>query len=291
MNDYIIMTDSSCDLTDSMAKELELTVLPLTLTIGDGENYRNLLDGSEISFKDFYARLRKGEMSKTSAVNVEAFLGAMEPILISGKDILYIGFSSGLSATYASGETAAKQLREKYPERKVLTVDTLAASLGEGMLVYKAANLKKEGMGIDELRAWLEENKLKQCHWFTVDDLNFLKRGGRVSASAAMLGTLLKIKPVMHVDDAGHLVPVSKVNGRLRSITALPDEMEKLAIEPENQTIFISHGDCEDEAQRLAEQIKQRLHVKDVFINYVGPVIGAHSGPGTMALFFTGEKR
>ncbi len=291
MSDYIIMTDSSCDLTDKLAKELELTVLPLTLTIGDGENYRNLLDWSEIGYKEFYSRLRGGEMSKTSAVNVDAFLSVMEPILASGTDILYIGFSSGLSATYASGETAAKQLREKYPERKVYTVDSLSASLGEGMFVYLAAKLKKDGMGIDELRAWLEDNKLKQCHWFTVDDLNFLKRGGRVSAGAAMFGTLLKIKPIMHVDDAGHLIPVNKVNGRMRSLSALVDEMEKLAIEPENQTVFISHGDCEDEAMKLAEQIKQRLHVKNFVINCIGPVIGSHSGPGTIALFFTGEKR
>lgn len=288
--DYIIMTDSSCDLPSALADELELTVLPLTVMV-DGRERRNMLDESEITYDEIYKRLRAGEVCTTSAVNVASFESKMEELLKAGHDILYIGFSSGLSATYNSGETAARALREKYPERKLYTVDSLSASLGQGLLIYHAVMRKRDGMSIDEVRDWVEENKLHLCHMFTVDDLMFLKRGGRISGATAAIGTLLNIKPVMHMDDAGHLVALYKTTGRKKSLKALVDRMEKLAIDPGSQTVFITHGDCIIDANYTADLVSQRFGVKNIVINHVGPVIGSHSGPGTIALFFLAKER
>lgn len=290
MQDYVIFTDSSCDLPPALADSLELQVLPLSLLI-DGKEYRNLLDGREISATEFYAKLRGGSLGTTSAVNSEAFRAAMELVLQSGKDVLYLGFSSGLSATYSAGAVAARELAEQYPERKVLAVDTLCASLGQGLMVYLAAQKKREGASIEELRDYVEANKLKLCHWFTVDDLFHLKRGGRVSAVTAVVGSVLRIKPVLHVDDEGHLINVEKAQGRVSSLKALVRHMEETAIAPETQHVFISHGDCMEDAERLSQMIRSRLGVKDILIHDVGPVIGNHSGPGTLALFFLGTKR
>ena len=290
MNDYVIITDSSCDLTAEMAQELELTVLPLAFNL-TGKEYHNYLDGREISFQDFYQHIRDGESCTTSAVNMEAFASAMEPVLQSGKDVLCIAFSSGLSNTYNAAKLACEELAPKYPERKIYAVDTLCASLGEGLLVYLAVQEKRKGKNIVELRDWLEENKLHLCHWFTVEDLNHLKRGGRVSAATALIGTMLNIKPVLHVDDAGHLINVGKARGRRPSLSALVDHMEETAIDPSSQVVFISHGDSQEDANFVAKEVKRRLGVKTVITNYVGPVIGAHSGPGTIALFFLGTHR
>lgn len=287
---YIIMTDSSCDLPDALAKELELTVLPLTVMV-DGKERRNMLDESEVTYEEIYKRLRAGEVCTTSAVNVAAFEAKMEELLKQEHDILYIGFSSGLSATYNSGETAARTLREKYPERKILTVDSLSASLGQGLLVYHAVMKKREGKSIEEVRDWTEANKLHLCHMFTVDDLMFLKRGGRISGATATIGTLLNIKPVMHMDDAGHLVALYKTTGRKKSLKALVDRMAELAIEPSEQTVFITHGDCIIDANYTADLVAGRFGVKNIVINHVGPVIGSHSGPGTIALFFLAKER
>ena len=216
---------------------------------------------------------------------------AGDTVLQAGIDILYIGFSSGLSTTYQSGCIAAAELREKYPERTILTVDSLCASLGQGLLVHHAVQKKNAGASIEELAQYLEDNKLHLCHWFTVEDLMFLKRGGRVSAATALLGTALQIKPVMHVDNDGHLINVSKARGRKASISALVDRMEKTGIDIASQTVFISHGDCQADAEYAAELMRTRLGVKDILINYVGPVIGSHSGPGTLAIFFLGTER
>ncbi|MDO4732840.1 MAG: DegV family protein, partial [Bacillota bacterium] len=221
-----------------------------------------------------------------SAVNTAAFLQAMEPVLQEGRDILYMGFSSGLSSTFSASVTAVAELQERYPERKIYAFDTLCASLGQGLLVYLAAQKKAAGASIDEVLAYLEETRLNLCHWFTVDDLNHLRRGGRLSATTAVVGTVLNIKPVLHVDDEGRLVNVSKVRGRKKSINALFAEMQERAIDPQGQTVFISHGDCLEDAETLAEMIRAEFGVKDFLINPVGPVIGAHSGPGTLALFF-----
>lgn len=290
MRDYVIITDSTTDLTEELINELDITVIPMEFNI-DGKSYLNYSDERDISYKEFYDFLRNGKNSTTSLINTATFTELFEPILEDGKDILYIAFSSGLSGTYNSSCIAAQMLSEKYTDSKIYTVDSLSASMGEGLLVYHAAKKKKEGMNIDELKDWVENNKLNLCHWFTVDDLHHLKRGGRLSSAAAIVGTMLNIKPVLNVDNEGYLIPVEKVRGRKLSITAMLKMMEKTAINPEEQTIFISHGDCLEEAEFLANLVKEKLNVKDIKMNYIGPVIGSHSGPGTIALFFLGTER
>ena len=290
MSDFVIMTDSSCDLPAKLADEMELTVLPLSVYVNDVK-YINYLDEREISFPEIYEKLRTKCPAKTSAVNMNDFLAPMKEILRQGKDILYIGFSSGLSGTFNAGAAAAKELADQFPERKLYAVDSLCASLGQGLLIYHAWQEKKKGKSIDEVRDFTENNKLHLCHWFTIDDLMFLKRGGRVSGTTALVGSMLGIKPVMHVDNEGHLIKVSTARGRKASIKALADEAGKRGIDLQNQIIFISHGDCLEEANFLADIMRTRFNVKDVVINYVGPVIGAHSGPGTIALFFLGTER
>lgn len=290
MNDYVIITDSSCDLPQDMADALELKVIPLMFTI-KGQEYSNYLDGREMSAKEFYRLVRSGESATTSAININTYNEILEPILQDGKDVLVIAFSSGLSNTCNASMLAVRELAEKYPDRKVYSVDSLGACMGEGLLVYNAVMMKKQGSSIDEVRDWVENNRLRLCHWFTVDDLNHLKRGGRVSAATALLGTMLGIKPVLHVDNEGHLINMSKVRGRQASLNALVDRMAETVEKPEEQMVFISHGDCEEDAQKVAALVRKRMKVKDIVINYIGPVIGAHSGPGTIALFFLGSHR
>lgn len=290
MNEYVIVTDSSADLDAAMVREMEIEVLPLSFTV-KGKTYHDYPDSSELDPKEFYRLLREGEAATTAAVNVGEYTAMLEPYLEAGKDVLVLAFSSGLSATYQSSRMAVEELAEKYPDRKIFTVDTLCASLGQGLLIWHAAGQRKAGKSIEEVRDWTEANKLHLCHWFTVDDLHFLKRGGRVSAATAVLGTMLSIKPVMHVDDEGHLINVAKARGRAASLTALADHMVETAILPKEQMVFISHGDCLEDAKKVGEDVKKRLGVKDVYYNNVGPVIGAHSGPGTVALFFLGSKR
>lgn len=288
MGKFKIITDSSCDLTQELADELDLRVVPLSVLINDKE-YVNYLDGREISFADYYTLLRQEMQGKTSAPNVFDFTSAMEDYLKEGMDILYLGFSSALSGTYNAGVVAAEELRAKYPERKIITVDTLCASLGQGMLIYLAVKKKETGASIEEVAEYVENTKLHLCHWFTVDDLNHLKRGGRVSAVAATFGTILNIKPVMHVDNEGRLIAVDKVRGRKASLNALLKMMEETVID--KSVAFISHGDCYEEAKALADKVREEVGIENVKINYVGPVIGTHSGPGTMALFFLGKQR
>ena len=290
MRDYVILTDSCCDLTADMAEELSLEVLPLSLEMG-GATYYNYLDGRDIGFRDFYARVRNGETATTSAISVGTFEEKMRGILQSGKDILCIAFSSALSTTYQSAVIAAGELQSEFPDAKVRVVDSLCASLGQGLLLYLCAQQKREGRSIGEVRAYAEATKGNICHWFTVDDLNHLKRGGRISAATALFGTMLSIKPVMHVDDGGHLTPVSKARGRKASLLALVDQMEKNAVDSAHGPVFISHGDCEGDALLVADEVVRRFGNNDIHLNYVGPVIGNHSGPGTVALFFVGHKR
>lgn len=290
MASYVIVTDSSADLSAQMAEEAGVQVLPLRFTV-EGQTYYNWPDNREMDPKVFYRMLREGEVATTAAVNISQYLDMLEPILQSGTDVLVLSFSSGLSATYDSSRLAAEELREKYPQRKIFAVDTLCASLGQGLLVWHAAQLKDQGKSIEEVRDWVEENKLHLCHQFTVDDLHFLKRGGRISATTAVVGTMLKIKPVLHVDDGGKLVNIGKARGRKASLKALVDRMGETAIDPAGQTVFISHGDCLEDAEYVAGLVKERMGVQDVRINYVGPVIGAHSGPGTLALFHLGSRR
>ena len=288
MSDYVIVTDSSADLPASLVQELGVEVLPLSFTV-QGKTYHNYPDDREMDPKVFYKMLRDGEMATTSAVNVAEYTNMLEPFLQAGKDVLVLAFSSGLSTTYQSSVIAVNELSEQYPDRKIYTVDTLCASLGQGLLVWHAVQEQKKGKSIEEVRDWVEENKLHLCHWFTVDDLHFLKRGGRISAATAVVGTMLSIKPVLHVDDEGHLISMGKARGRGASLTALVDHMEQTATDVD--TVFISHGDCLADAEKVAADVKKRFGTKDVVINTIGPVIGAHAGPGTLALFFLGTKR
>lgn len=287
---YVIFTDSSCDLPAELARELELVVLPLTLTLG-GKEYANYLDGREIGFGEFYGRVRQGETAVTSAANAEGYVSLMKPTLEEGRDILLLVFSSGLSSTYQSALLAVEELRELYPERKMLTVDTRCASMGQGLLVYLTAQKQAEGLSIEEARDWAEKERERLSHWFTVDDLMYLKRGGRLNAATALVGTALGIKPIIHIDDEGHLVNVGKARGRQGALSALADRVAELAVEPEKYPVFISHGDCREDAEALGRMVKQRLGVKKVVISYVGPVIGAHTGPGVVAIFFVGKHR
>ena len=289
MSNYVIITDS-CDLPDRLVRELELEVLPLAF-IMDGRTYRNYPDNREMSPEDFYGRQKDGLMATTNAVNVGEASDAMEAVLKQDKDVLVLGFSSGLSTTYNSFKIAADELAEKYPSRRIYTVDTLCASLGQGMFVYQAAKMRQEGKSIEEVRDWAEANKLRQCHWFTVNDLFFLKKGGRVSAATAVVGTMLQIKPVMHVDNEGHLIKADTARGRKASLKALVDKVGELAENPASQVMFISHSDCLADAQYVADEIKKRFGAREIIINSIGPVIGAHTGPGCVALFFTGNHR
>ena len=287
---YEIVTDSSCNLTEQTIDELGLTILPLTFMV-DGQEHRSYLKGQVTDLKQFYTMMRAGKVIKTSLPNLAESEAALRGILDRGKDVLYLGFSSGLSGTYESTDLLCKQLANEYPERALVTVDTLAASGGQGLLVYHAAKRAQAGASLEEVARWVEEHKLKLAHWFTVDDLMFLFRGGRVSRTSAWAGTMLNIKPVMHVDDAGKLIPLEKVRGRKKSLKALVEHMKKSADRPVAEPVFITHGDCLEDAEYLADLVRDELGVKDIRINYVDPVIGAHSGPGTMALFFLADKR
>ena len=289
MAEYVIFTDSTTDLTPELVAEMDVQVLPMRFML-DGKEYRNYPDNRELSPKEFYDKLRAGSMSTTSQINSAAFIEAFTPVLEAGKDILYVAFSSGLSGTYQSACLAAEDLREQFPERTIECVDTLQASMGEGLVAYAAAMLKKDGMSLAELAAWLRENVQRFCAWFTVDDLMFLKRGGRLSGVAAVAGTLLGIKPVLHVDPDGHLIAMEKVRGRKASLDGLVRHFETSAENHADQTVFISHGDCLEDCQYVADKIKA-FDVKRICIGTIGPVIGAHSGPGTVALFFTGSPR
>jgi DegV family protein with EDD domain len=289
---FVLMSDSCVDMTQQMADELDLKILPLSFRMDD-KDYLNYLDESQIDTHEFYEKLRAQKKSVTSAINVQTFMDNMRPFLENGQDILCLAFSSGLSNTYNAAVMAANELTAQFSDRKIYVVDTLCASLGQGLLTYLTAKKRQEGATIEEVRDFAESNKLHLCHWFTVDDLHHLKRGGRISSTTAVVGTMLGIKPVMHVDNDGHLIKVSTVRGRNQSLMALVDHMEQTAINPEEQTVFISHGDCPDDAQKVADEVVRRLHVKreNIFINYIGPVIGTHSGPGTVALFFLGTER
>lgn len=284
---YTVITDTCCDMPNEMYQSLKLKVVTLSL-LYKGGCYNEFTDKF---LKKLYAGLRAGEAATTSAVNPEGWAAAIEPELAQGKDVLVLAFSSGLSTTYQSAVIAANDLQEKYPQRKIRVIDTLCASMGQGLLVWHACRKRDEGMTLDALAAWCEVAKMQLCHWFTVDDLAFLKRGGRISTTTALLGTMLQIKPVLHMDNEGHLISMAKSRGRKASIEALAKKFAETQLSGENDTVFISHGDCLEDAQYLSKIMKETYGVKEVVISYVGAVIGSHSGPGTLALFFMGEKR
>ena len=288
--DYVLLTDSTADLSQDIVDEIGVKIWPMQFEL-DGLTYRNFPDEREMKSEEFYNTMRAGKMPKTSQINVVDFCEYFSEFLDKGLDILYISFSSGLSGTYNNSLIAINELKEKYPDRRIVSVDSLSASTGEGLLVYLAAQHKKQGMGLDELAQWVKDNRLHLCHWFTVDDLHHLKRGGRVSAATAIVGSALNIKPVLHVDDEGHLINMSKVRGRKASINAMVDKMAETYTN-QYDTVMIGQGDCRDDAEYLADEVRKRVKgVKKVIITNIGPVIGAHDGTGVLALFFYGEIR
>ena len=289
MSEYVIITDTSADIPASVLDKGQIHLIPMVYQL-NGEEHPHKDPGSWDS-KAFYDQLRNGGTGSTSQISPAVYTDYFEPFLKEGKDILYISLSGGLTSTWQSSHLAATDLMEEYPERKISCVDSLAATGGQGILVILAAQNQEKGMSLEENTAWLEENRLHICHWFTVDDLNFLKRGGRVSAATALVGTMLSIKPVMHTDNEGRLTMVGKARGRKASLKALLDAIERLAIEPEKQTMFICHADCEEEAKQVAAEIQRRFGTTDIRIHYIGPVIGSHTGPNTMGLFFVGTER
>lgn len=285
---YIITTDSGCDIKANVLREWGVEYTCLTFRF-DGEDIEYSNDDMEIS--EFYTRMKAGGVAKTSAVNPEAFTEMFERILAGGNDILHIGFSSGLSTTTNSARIAADELMEKYPERKVIVVDTLCASAGQGLVVYLAKNMKSEGATIYEVASYVEGIKNCICHWVTVEDLEYLKRGGRVSPTVAFVGKALGIKPIIRVDENGKLESFSKVRGRKASLTYLLDKYGEQCEDPANGTIFISHADSAEDAAALADMFKEKYGVEVEHMTDIGTVVGAHAGPGTIALFYIGTAR
>lgn len=289
MREFVITTDNNSDLPMDYYKKHSIGVISLTYTI-DGKTYDM---HTALPHHEFYERMRKGSMPTTAQVNPTDTKEMFEPFLKEGKDILHIAFSSGLSGSYNSSRIAAEELREEYPDAKIITIDSLCASLGQGLLIHKAVMMKEDGKEMDDIAAWVEAHKLNLCHMFTVDDLNHLYRGGRVSKMTAVFGTMANIKPVLHVDDAGKLVNIDKVRGRKKSLAALVKYVEEKvgSYRDDNDIIFISHGDCIEDVEYVQKQIKERLGYDTFLVNHVGATIGAHSGPGTVAVFFMGDNR
>lgn len=291
MEKYIIATDSGADLNSCLVEKYDIKVIPLVFYL-DGRNYELNTKETEDFIKTVYSKLREGSMITTSQVNPSRFVEFFEEYLKEGKDVFYLAFSSALSGTYQSACIAKDELMEKYPERKIIVVDTLCASLGQGLLVTEVCKLKENGLSIEEVEKFVNENRLKMVHYFTVDDLMFLKRGGRLSASAAFLGTMLQLKPILHVNDEGKLVPIGKVPGRRNSLKTLVKRMRINFTDWSDKTVYISHGDCMDDINFVLDCMKnEKITPKELVINNVGAVIGAHSGPGTVAIFFFSENR
>jgi len=291
MQDFILSTSSTADLPKSYVEEHGLNYLKFSLIISDEQYPDDFADAMPAGV--FYNRLRNGEMSRTSMINTSTFEENFRGFLDAGKSILHIEFSSALSGSYENAAAVARKLNPEYQDRgvRVVVIDSLCASLGQGLIVDYARRMRDEGKSLDEIAAWVEANKLKLIHWFTVNDLDFLRRGGRVSGFSAFLGGMLKIKPVMDVDNLGRLIPLYKVRGRKKAIKTLFEKMVADIDHPEGQQVFISHGDCIEDAEKLADMVREKWPSVNVMINYVGAVIGSHSGPGTLALFYIGKKR
>ena len=288
MANYKIITDSACDLPVKMLQELDVTTVALTVNFR-GETRNDSVDDAQV--KELYDAMRGGEVATTAAVNPDGWSKVIESAVAKGFDAFVLAFSSGLSTTYQSAVIAANELAEKYPQRKIMVVDGCAAALGQGLFVWHICKMRDVGLSLEELAAWAEENKNHVAHWFTVDDLVYLKRGGRVSAATALVGTMLNIKPVLHVDNEGHLVSMVKARGRKAAINTLVSKLQELGGDWDNSTVFICHADCIDDAQRLAEIVKEKCGVQETFIGNLGAVIGSHAGPGTLALFFMGNEK
>lgn len=289
MRTYKIITDSTCDLPSTVIKELDVHVIPMEYILDGVSHFQDLEDEGEKT-ASFYGSLREGKVSSTSMINTARFMGVFEPYLKAGQDILHVSFSSALSGSYNASRMAAEELKELYPERQILVLDSIAASIGQGLLVYHAVLKKRQGMSLEELYEWLEENKKKICHWFTVEDLMHLKRGGRINALSANIGTALNIKPILSVNMEGELVNLGKVMGRKKSLSELIVKMKSCAETAENQVVIIGHGDSLKDAEFLSTKLKNELHVKEVIMTQIGPIIGSHTGPGMIGLTFVGER-
>lgn len=290
MDQYVLFTDATADLPAELFESMGIQVIPMDYEIG-GINYTHYPDGRELSSKAFFELLQDGDMATTSQINVTRYYDFFAPVLNKGKDILYLSFSSGLSGTYQASMLAVNELQEEFKDRTILTVDTLCASGGEGLLVYMAAKKKQSGMSLNELASWVEDNRSNICHWFTVDDLHHLKRGGRISALSATFGTALSIKPLLKVDEEGKLAVHSKVRGKKRCIEKLIECMETSAIDPANYPVVITHSNCYEDAVLLSEKIKEQFGTTDIVCSDMGPIIGAHTGSGTLVLTFYGKER
>lgn len=283
---YQIITDSCCDLTQQQYDALGVACVPLSV-VYKGESHSNFSDPAAV--KAFYDELRSGVTASTSAVNPDGWAEQMEQALKAGMDVLVLAFSSGLSTTYQSAVIAAKDLQEEYPDRTINVVDSLCAALGQGLLVHHACRKRDEGMSIGDLTAWLEAHKKNVCHWVTVDDLTHLKRGGRISAATALVGTMLNVKPIIHVDNDGHLINCAKVRGRKAAMEYLAKKFAETSTDFD--TVFIGHGDCPEDAAALEALLREKHDIKEITTGYVGPVIGAHTGPGVLVVFFMGTQR
>lgn len=288
VNPYVLLTDSACDIPNATLRDWGVAVVQMSFTFdGDPRNYLNC----DMEAPIFYGRMRHSEIAHTSAINFETFRDIFTPYLRQGQDICYLAFSSGLSSTCQSAAMAARELMAEYPDRRIYVVDTLSASAGFGLLVYLASLQRNNGVTLDQLVSYAEAQKLHLCHWFTVDHLTYLKRGGRVSPTAAAVGQFLQIKPVLHVDDEGHLIPASKARGRRASIIAMAEQYGQTSLQKDS-VIFIGHGDCRDDAEYLAQLLRtEHGATGEIRLFEIGAVIGAHSGPGTLALFFLGDHR
>lgn len=287
MRDYVITVNSTVDLPKEWLMERGVNVIPLSYTI-DGETYKDM---EGLSSKDFFAKLREGKMAVTSQVNPEEAAEWIETFVKQGKDVLHLAFSSGLSGTCSSMEIGASMVREKYPEAKIIVIDTLCACLGEGLLLYKALQIKEKGKSIEETAQWVEENKLHICHNVTVDDLYHLHRGGRISKTTAVIGTLVQIKPIIHMDNDGKLQVIGKERGRKKSLNKIVDMAVERSQGWENDIIMITHGDCLEDAEYVAKLVKEKMGIDNILINNIGTVIGSHTGPGVVAVFCMGNKR
>lgn len=287
MRDYVITVNSTVDAPKEWLEERHVPVIPLKYTI-DGKTYTDM---EGLSAKEFFAKLREGKMSSTSQVNPEEAAALLEPYVKEGKDVLHLGFSSGLSGTLNSMKLAGQMLEEKYPDAKIVVIDTLCACLGEALLLHKALQKKAEGMNIDEVAEWVENNKLHICHNVTVDDLNHLHRGGRISKTTAILGTLVQIKPIIHMDNNGMLQVIGKERGRKKSLNKIVDMSVEQSEGWDNDIIMITHGDCIEDAEYVAKLVREKMGVDNILINNIGTVIGSHTGPGVVAVFCMGSKR
>ena len=287
MRDYVITVNSTVDLPKEWLEERKVPVIPLKYTI-DNETYTDM---EGLSSKEFFGKLRDGKMATTSQINPEEARAQLEPFLKEGKDVLHLGFSSGLSGTYNSMRIAGEELKEEYPEAKIIIIDTLCACLGEGLLLYKALQQKASGKTIEETAKWVEENKLHICHNVTVADLFHLHRGGRISKASAVLGSVVQIKPIIHMDENGKLQVVGKERGRKKSLNKIVDMAAEQAKGWENDLILITHGDCVEDAEYVAERVRAKMGVDNILINNIGTVIGSHTGPGVVAVFVMGNKR